>query len=229
MQKRITCVLHLLCSSVTEDGLLKFLYSHHIKVLYCTVSLFTWTVVWLTYTLTQALTALCTNNATWMAHTVRKRSGWKLFQQQYSSTCSWIVHIFLHRLGYVPASGSSFKPKQHCTSINVFLSTNSLRLLQVVIKTTWCSRVDGNIATMYIYGHAKGNVAKNNSHYLILLSKFSLYCLLDMFVFSYNTLQIIISILVSERRWSAHQCRQALEWLKSPILEWQSLLQLVQM
>ena len=36
-------------------------------------------------------------------------------------------------------------------------------------------------------------------------------------------------ILVSERRWSAHQCWWALEWLKSPILEWQSLLQLEQM
>nr|XP_058969591.1 nucleolar GTP-binding protein 2-like [Pocillopora verrucosa] len=31
-----------------------------------------------------------------------------------------------------------------------------------------------------------------------------------------------------KRRWSAHQCWWALEWLKSPILEWQSLLQLEQ-
>lgn len=46
----------------------------------------------------------------------------------------------------------------------------------------------------------------------------------DYFLFGCN-----ISILVSERRWSAHQCWWALEWLKSPILEWQSLLQLEQM
>ncbi len=53
----------------------------------------------------------------------------------------------------------------------------------------------------------------------------------DLYGLMYNTsneveflkLSVIIGILVSER----HQ--QALEWLKSPILEWQSLLQLVQM
>ena len=32
---------------------------------------------------------------------------------------------------------------------------------------------------------------------------------------------VVVGILVSERRWSAHQCQQALQW--------QSLLQLVQM